>query len=141
MKHENQPPPPLFHSLFSFPFLSNPNRALIWPSLCNLALLVLRHAAPANVAAAITERTCGVVCILGDHYAGCYAPVAKTAEAVRKVNAAKGWQCAIHVDGASGGFVAPFQTGVPDWDFRVPEVLSISASGHKFGESVVGTGK
>ena len=29
---------------------------------------------------------------------------------------------------------------MPDWDFRVPEVLSISSSGHKFGQSCCGTG-
>jgi len=46
----------------------------------------------------------------------------------------------IHVDAASGGFIAPFQADVPPWDFRLPNVLSISASGHKFGESVCGTG-
>eukprot|EP00955_Chlamydomonas_euryale_P065189 359171-Chlamydomonas_euryale.AAC.4 len=41
-----------------------------------------------------------------------------------------------------GGFVAPFQPEMADkkWDFRAPNVLSISASGHKFGESVCGTG-
>jgi glutamate decarboxylase len=59
---------------------------------------------------------------------------------VREVNTAKGYQVAVHVDAASGGFVAPFQDEVPAWDFRLPEVVSISASGHKFGESCVGTG-
>ena len=49
-------------------------------------------------------------------------------------------QVGIHVDAASGGFIAPFQDGLPDWDFRVPEVLSISSSGHKFGQSCCGTG-
>jgi glutamate decarboxylase len=51
----------------------------------------------------------------------------------------------IHVDAASGGFVAPFQElsgkGTPGhYDFRLPNVLSISSSGHKFGESICGTG-
>ena len=51
----------------------------------------------------------------------------------------------IHVDAASGGFVAPFQelSGKPTpgpFDFRLPNVLSISSSGHKFGESICGTG-
>lgn len=46
----------------------------------------------------------------------------------------------IHVDAASGGFVAPFQDGLPAWDFRLSNVLSISASGHKFGNSCCGTG-
>lgn len=42
----------------------------------------------------------------------------------------------IHVDAASGGFIAPFQElsgkGTPrPFDFRLPHVLSISSSGHK----------
>ena len=32
-----------------------------------------------------------------------------------------GRQVGIHVDAASGGFIAPFQHHVPPWDFRVPE--------------------
>jgi glutamate decarboxylase len=46
----------------------------------------------------------------------------------------------IHVDGASGGFVAPFiQPGLV-WDFRVPRVASINASGHKYGLVYPGVG-
>ena len=44
----------------------------------------------------------------------------------------------------SGGFIAPFQEmsgkGCPPFDFRLPNVLTMSASGHKFGESICGTG-
>jgi glutamate decarboxylase len=44
------------------------------------------------------------------------------------------------VDGASGGFVAPFlQPGIR-WDFRVPRVASINASGHKYGLVYPGVG-
>ena len=35
----------------------------------------------------------------------------------------------IHVDGASGGFIAPFATPKLEWDFRIPRVVSINASG------------
>ena len=56
-----------------------------------------------------------------------------------------GWQIGIHVDGASGGFIAPFQEmsgkGTPGpYDFRLKNVLTMSGSGHKFGESICGTG-
>lgn len=95
---------------------------------------------PAEVAAVVDDETIGVVCIMGNHYSGHYDPVADVATAVRAANAAKGLQLGLHIDGASGGFVAPFQSGLPPWDFRVPEVLSISASGHKFGQSCCGTG-
>jgi len=59
---------------------------------------------------------------------------------VKTLNEEKGYQIGIHVDGASGAFIAPFQEGLPAWDFRLENVLSISASGHKFGESICGTG-
>ena len=39
----------------------------------------------------------------------------------------------IHVDGASGGFVAPFVQPDLKWDFRLKNVVSINASGHKYG--------
>jgi Glutamate decarboxylase and related PLP-dependent proteins len=46
----------------------------------------------------------------------------------------------IHVDGASGGFVAPFLHPELEWDFRVPRVASINASGHKYGLVYPGVG-
>ncbi len=89
---------------------------------------------------AIDENTIGVVCILGNHYGGQYDPVWDVDKVVREVNDAKGYQVGIHVDAASGGFIAPFQEGLPAWDFRLDNVLSISTSGHKYGESCCGTG-
>lgn len=86
------------------------------------------------------DKTIGVVCIMGNHYGGQYDPVWDVDEMLTKLNKEKGWQVGIHVDAASGGFIAPFQKDLPPWDFRLPNVLSISASGHKFGESVCGTG-
>lgn len=68
-----------------------------------------------------------------------YDPVQAIGEVLEDINKKNNWQIGIHVDAASGGFVAPFQPGCAPWDFRVPTVLSISASGHKFGESVCGT--
>ena len=46
----------------------------------------------------------------------------------------------IHVDGASGGFLAPFLQPDLEWDFRLPRVKSINASGHKFGLAPLGVG-
>ena len=94
---------------------------------------------PEQVREAIDERTMGVVCILGNHYAGHYDPVWDVSRVVDEVNRERNLQVGIHVDAASGGFIAPFQT-LPAWDFRLPNVLSISASGHKYGESCCGTG-
>jgi glutamate decarboxylase len=44
------------------------------------------------------------------------------------------------VDGASGGFVAPFLQPELEWDFRIPRVQSINASGHKYGLVYPGVG-
>jgi glutamate decarboxylase len=44
------------------------------------------------------------------------------------------------VDGASGGFLAPFCAPELAWDFRIPRVKSINSSGHKFGLSPLGVG-
>eukprot|EP00928_Gymnodinium_smaydae_P058198 TRINITY_DN4142_c0_g1_i2.p1 TRINITY_DN4142_c0_g1~~TRINITY_DN4142_c0_g1_i2.p1 ORF type:complete len:532 (-),score=122.29 TRINITY_DN4142_c0_g1_i2:181-1722(-) len=93
-----------------------------------------------GVKQAVDECTIGVVCIMGNHYGGQYDPVWDISTALDEVNKLKGFDIGIHVDAASGGFIAPFQKGLPAWDFRVPNVLSISASGHKFGNSVCGTG-
>jgi len=88
----------------------------------------------------VDDRTLGVVCIMGNHYGGQYDPVHEVDAALTAINKEKDLQLGIHVDAASGGFTAPFQADLPPWDFRLPNVLSISASGHKFGESVCGTG-
>ncbi len=42
--------------------------------------------------------------------------------------------------GASGGFLAPFCAADLVWDFRLPRVKSINASGHKFGLAPLGCG-
>ena len=44
------------------------------------------------------------------------------------------------MDGASGGFVAPFVNPKLEWDFKIPRVVSINTSGHKFGLAYVGVG-
>jgi glutamate decarboxylase len=95
---------------------------------------------PEGAAAACDENTIGVVAILGSTYDGVYEPVADIAAALDKLQAEKGLDVPMHVDGASGGFVAPFiDTGL-EWDFRVPRVKSINTSGHKYGLVYPGVG-
>ena len=57
-----------------------------------------------------------------------------------KLQADTGLDIDIHVDGASGAFLAPFCAPDVEWDFRVPRVKSISTSGHKFGLAPLGVG-
>lgn len=93
-----------------------------------------------EIAALCDEKTIAVVGILGNHYNGEYDPIWDIDAALSKLNKEKGWQIGIHIDGASGGFIAPFQDDMPPFDFRLDNVLSMSSSGHKFGQSVCGTG-
>jgi glutamate decarboxylase len=95
---------------------------------------------PEHVREAVDDHTIAVVCIMGNHYGGQYDPISEVNDVINDVNEAKGFQVGIHVDAASGGFIAPFQADLPAWDFRLNNVLSISASGHKYGESCCGTG-
>ena len=46
----------------------------------------------------------------------------------------------MHVDAASGGFLAPFCAPDVVWDFRLPRVKSISTSAHKYGLAPLGCG-
>ena len=86
------------------------------------------------------ENTIGVVVTLGITFTGQYEPVKEIADALDKLHKEKGWDISIHVDGASGGFLAPFCAPDLVWDFRIPRVKSISTSGHKFGLSPLGCG-
>lgn len=56
------------------------------------------------------------------------------------IQAKKGLDIPIHVDGASGAMVAPFAHPHLKWDFQLPRVVSINTSGHKFGMTQVGLG-
>ncbi len=88
----------------------------------------------------VDENTIGVVAIMGVTYTGAYEPVAQIAGALDRIQLASGIDVPIHVDAASGGFVAPFLQPDLAWDFRVPRVVSINASGHKYGLVFPGVG-
>ncbi|SJL00144.1 related to glutamate decarboxylase [Armillaria ostoyae] len=88
----------------------------------------------------VDENTIGVYVILGSTYTGHYEPVKEMADLLDKYEAETGNSVPIHVDGASGGFVAPFATPQLVWDFKIPRVVSINTSGHKFGRVYCGVG-
>jgi glutamate decarboxylase len=88
----------------------------------------------------VDDNTIGVVAILGSTFDGSYEPVQAISEALDALAASGGPDIPIHVDAASGGFVAPFIDPDLDWDFRVPRVRSINASGHKYGLVFPGVG-
>jgi glutamate decarboxylase len=86
------------------------------------------------------ENTIGVVTVLGSTFDGSYEPVADICAALDKLEKDQGLDVPVHVDGASGGFVAPFIDPDLEWDFRLPRVQSINASGHKYGLVYPGVG-
>jgi glutamate decarboxylase len=86
------------------------------------------------------ENTIGVVAILGSTFDGSYEPVKEIALALDRLQSDHGHDVPIHVDAASGGFVAPFLQPELEWDFRIPRVQSINASGHKYGLVYPGVG-
>ncbi len=88
----------------------------------------------------IDENTIGVVAVLGSTFDGSYEPVWDIARRLDRLQDETGLDIPIHVDGASGGFVAPFLQPDLIWDFRIPRVHSINASGHKYGLVYPGVG-
>jgi len=86
------------------------------------------------------ENTIGVVAILGSTFDGSYEPVSEICAALDELETRTGLSVPVHVDGASGGFIAPFVDPDLVWDFRLPRVASINASGHKYGLVYPGVG-
>jgi glutamate decarboxylase len=96
---------------------------------------------PEQVLEAVNEDTIGVVAILGTTYTGELEPIAEICAALDGLAAEKGGpDVPVHVDAASGGFVVPFLHPEVTWDFRLPRVVSINVSGHKYGLTYPGIG-
>ena len=98
------------------------------------------HLRGAEATAKCDENTIGVVAIMGSTMDGSYEPVLEISQALDRLQAERGHDVLVHVDAASGGFVAPFLQPDLEWDFRVPRVASINASGHKYGLVYPGVG-
>jgi len=95
---------------------------------------------PEEVLKRCDENTIGVVVTLGVTFTLQFEPVHAISLALDKLAAETGLDIPIHVDGASGAFLAPFLQPDLPWDFRLPRVKSINASGHKFGLAPLGVG-
>jgi len=95
---------------------------------------------PEEVLSRCDENTIGVVPTLGVTFTCQYEPVKAVSDALDRLQKEKGLDIPIHVDGASGGFLAPFCAPDLEWDFRLPRVKSINTSGHKFGLAPLGCG-
>lgn len=91
---------------------------------------------PLETVKLVDENTIGICVILGTTYTGEYEDV----KAVNDLLVERNVDCPIHVDAASGGFVAPFVVPDLEWDFRCEKVVSINVSGHKYGLVYPGIG-
>jgi glutamate decarboxylase len=98
------------------------------------------HLSASEAAALCDENTIGVIAVLGSTYDGSYEPIARICRALDKLQEATGLDVPVHVDAASGGFVAPFLEPDLEWDFRLDRVVSINVSGHKYGLVAPGVG-
>ena len=77
---------------------------------------------------------------VGTTFIGENDPISELNDLLVRIKNEKGWDIPLHVDGASGGFIAPFAHPDELWDFRLEQVASINASGHKYGMVYPGVG-
>ncbi len=95
---------------------------------------------PGQAAAACDENSIAVVVTFGQTFTGKFEDVAGISSALDDLQQRTGLDIPIHVDAASGGFLAPFCAPEILWDFRLPRVRSINVSGHKTGLAPLGSG-
>jgi glutamate decarboxylase len=125
------------------------NVQVVWEKFCRYWDVEPRYAPvakgryvvdPDDVMERVDENTIGVIPILGTTFTGEFEPIGEIHDRVVAYNAEHGTDIPIHVDAASGGFVAPFLHPHLEWDFRLPQVKSINVSGHKYGLTYPGIG-
>ena len=89
-----------------------------------------------GIARAIDERTIALVASAPNYPYGMVDPVRDYAALAAKHGL---W---LHVDACVGGYIAPFARKlgrpIPDFDFAIPEVTTISADCHKYGYAAKG---
>ncbi|KAG6505420.1 glutamate decarboxylase-like [Zingiber officinale] len=95
---------------------------------------------PEKAVELVDENTICVAAILGSTLNGEFEDVKLLNHLLTEKNNKTGWETPIHVDAASGGFIAPFLYPELEWDFRLPLVKSINVSGHKYGLVYAGIG-
>lgn len=125
------------------------NVQVVWEKFCRYFDVEARYLpmeegryviTPEQVIDAVDEDTIGVVAILGTTFTGELEPVGEICAALDTLAADGKLDVPVHVDAASGGFVVPFLHPLTVWDFRLPRVVSINVSGHKYGLTYPGIG-
>jgi glutamate decarboxylase len=95
---------------------------------------------PDDVEPHLDENTIGVAAVVGTTFTGHADDVVGINDLLVELKNDKGLDVPLHIDGASGAFVWPFLYPHSEWDFRLEQVRSINASGHKFGLVYPGIG-
>ena len=95
---------------------------------------------PEDVEPHVDENTIGVAAVLGTTFTGHADDIVGINDLLLRLKSDRGLDVPLHVDGASGAFVWPFLYPHSEWDFRLEQVRSINASGHKFGLVYPGIG-
>ena len=95
---------------------------------------------PEDVEPHLDENTIGVAAVVGTTFTGHADDVVGINQLLLEVKEKRGLDIPLHIDGASGAFVWPFLYPESKWDFRLEQVRSINASGHKFGLVYPGIG-
>jgi glutamate decarboxylase len=95
---------------------------------------------PEDVEPHVDENTIGVAAVVGTTFTGHADDVVGINDLLVELKDKKGLDVPLHIDGASGAFVWPFLYPHSEWDFRLEQVRSINASGHKFGLVYPGIG-
>ena len=126
------------------------NVQVVWEKFCRYFDVEARYLpmqdgryviTPEQVLDHVDEDTIGVVAILGTTFTGELEPIAEICAALDGLASQKDrLDVPVHVDAASGGFVVPFLHPDIAWDFRLPRVVSINVSGHKYGLTYPGIG-
>lgn len=88
----------------------------------------------------LDDRTIAVAGLLGTTFTGQMDDLASINDLLARVESERGWHIPLHIDAASGGFIAPFSQPDLEWDFRLSQVRSINVSNHKFGLVYPGMG-
>ena len=81
----------------------------------------------------LDENTIAVCCTLGSPTTLCFDDIKKTNQILEQFYKKHNIYVPIHVDAASGGFIAPFIDPKFSWGFNLDHVYSINISSHKYG--------
>src|SRR3954471_2394856 len=95
---------------------------------------------PEDIEPHVDENTIGVAAVVGTTFTGHADDVVGINDFLVELKNEKGLDVPLPIDGASGAFVWPFLYPHSEWDFRLEQVRSINASGHKFGLVYPGIG-